>query len=185
MTLAAGVVAILGIIIVFGGGGGDDDSLVAEPTVAVTTPTSGPTLPAHTPGVPPESPPQVAGEEVTTESGLVYIDFSPGSGEESVDLDTVAVNYSGWLQETGELFDSSLSRATAFQVVIDIGQVIAGWDEGLVGIAEGGKRRLIIPPDLAYADVGAGETIPPNATLIFDVELVDILVPSGAAENSE
>ena len=175
LTLFAGAIAILGIIVLVGGGDGDD-SLVANPTVAVTTPAPGPTLPAHAPGVPLESPPQVAGEEITTESGLVYIDFFPGTGEVAQIGDTVAVDYTGWLQDTGKMFDSSLNRAEAFQVLIGVGQVIEGWDEGLAGIAEGGKRRLIIPPELAYADVGAGDTIPPNATLIFDIELVDILI---------
>ena len=177
LTLFVSSLAVLGIIVLVGGGDGDD-SLVVDPTVAVTTPTPGPTLPAHTPVVPLESPPQVVGEEITTESGLIYIDFLPGTGEVAQIGDTVAVDYTGWLQDTGKMFDSSLSRTEAFQVVIGVGQVIEGWDEGLEGMAEGGKRRLIIPPELAYADVGAGDTIPPNATLIFDIELVDILIPA-------
>ena len=175
-TLVAGIVAVLLIIVVFGGTGGSDD-LVLNPTPAVT-PTPAPTAPAQTPGVPPESPPEIVGEEITTESGLVYIDFEPGTGEEAETGATVAVNYSGWLQDTGELFDDSISRTSAFQVIIGVGQVIPGWDEGLVGIKEGGKRRLIIPSDLAYGEAGSGDSIPPNAVLIFDIELVVILIPA-------
>ncbi|HEY5625709.1 MAG TPA: FKBP-type peptidyl-prolyl cis-trans isomerase, partial [Dehalococcoidia bacterium] len=178
LTLAASVIAVIGVIILFGGG--DDDELVANATTPAVTFAPTPSLPAHTPGVAPESPPEITGEEITTESGLIYIDFEPGTGEIAKAGDAVAVNYSGWLQETGVLFDSSISRTAAIQVVIGAGQVIAGWDEGLQGMAEGGKRRLIIPPELGYGDVGSGGTIPPGATLIFDVELVDILVPAPA-----
>ena len=174
LTLAAGVIAILGIIIVFGGGGGDDE-LVVAPTTPADASTPGPTAPAQTPGVPDESPPDVTGEEVTLDSGLVYIDFDPGTGEVAQTGDTVAVNYTGWLQDTGELFDSSISRDSTFSVVIGAGGVIQGWELGLPGLAEGGTRRLIIPAELAYGEGGSGETIPANATLIFDIELVDIL----------
>jgi peptidylprolyl isomerase len=176
-TLITGIVAVLIIIILLGGSGGE--KLVVDPTAAVTTPTPTPTVPGQTPGVAPESPPEIAGEQITTESGLVYIDFEPGTGEIARIGDTVAVNYTGWLQDTGVMFDSSVSRTSAFQVVIGAGDVIQGWDEGLQGIAEGGKRRLIIPPGLAYGETGQG-SIPPNATLIFDIELVDILVPAPA-----
>ena len=176
LTLAAGVIAILGIIILLGGGSGDE--LVVNPTTSAVTPTPGPTAPGHTPGVPPESPPEIAGEEITTESGLVFIDFEPGTGEEAVEGASVAVNYSGWLQATGELFDSSISRTAAFQFVIGTGTVIPGWDEGVQGMTVGGKRRLIIPPELGYGEFGSGESIPGNATLIFDIELVTILVPA-------
>ncbi len=182
LTLVASVIAVLAVVILVGGDG--DENLVANPTTPAVTPTPAPTVPAHTPGVPPESPPEIAGEEITTESGLVYIDFEPGTGEVAQASDTVAVNYSGWLQETGELFDSSISRTAALRVVIGAGGVIAGWDEGLQGMTEGGSRRLIIPGDLAYGEAGnlnATPPIPPNATLIFDVELVDILIPAPPA----
>ncbi len=174
VTLAAGVIAILGIIIVFGGGGGDDE-LVVAPTTPADAPTPGPTPPAQTPGTPDESPPDVTGEEVTLDSGLVYIDFDPGTGDVAQTGDTVAVNYTGWLQDTGELFDSSISRESTFPVVIGAGGVIQGWELGLPGLAEGGSRRLIIPAELAYGEAGSGSTIPANATLIFDIVLVDIL----------
>jgi hypothetical protein len=174
LTLAAGVIAVIGIIVLFGGGS-DDDSLVVEPTVAVTTPTPGPTAPAQTPGVADESPPDIAGEGEVLESGLAFVDFDPGSGDVAQVGDTIAVNYTGWLQDTGEMFDSSIPRPTTFEVTIGAGGVIQGWEEGLPGMAVGGSRRLIIPADLAYGETGQG-SIPGSATLIFDITLVDILV---------
>jgi peptidylprolyl isomerase len=147
------------------------DILAPLPT---PTPSAAPTAPAQTPGLPPASPPEVDGDEIETESGLIYIDVEEGSGDEAMTGDRVAVNYSGWLQDTGVLFDSSIDSPTAYTVVMGAGGVIPGWEEGLVGMKEGGIRRLIIPPDLAYGVEGQGE-IPPNATLIFDIELVDIL----------
>jgi len=177
-TVIASVIGILIVIIVVGGIGGGGDDLVANPTV---TPTPAPTLPAQTPGVPDDNPPDVTGEEVTLDSGLVYIDFAPGAGEVAQTGDTVAVNYTGWLQDTGARFDSSIDRTSTFGVTIGAGGVIQGWDLGLPGLAEGGTRRLIIPADLAYGDVGSGDTIPPGATLIFDIVLVDILTKAPAA----
>jgi peptidylprolyl isomerase len=179
-TLIASVVGVLIIIILVGGGGGGDE-LVANPTTPAVTPTPAPTLPAQTPGVPPENPPEITGEQITLDSGLVYIDFQPGTGEVAQTGETVAVNYSGWLQETGELFDNSIDKTQPIRVTIGAGQVIQGWDLGLPGMTEGGKRRLIIPPELGYGETGSGDDIPPNATLIFDVELVDILTPAPTA----
>ena len=178
-TLIASVVGILIIIIVFAGGDGGDE-LVANPTTPAVTPTPAPTVPAQTPGVPDDNPPDVTGEEVTLESGLVYIDFAPGAGEVAQTGDTVAVNYTGWLQDTGKRFDSSIDRTSTYQVIIGAGGVIQGWDEGLPGLAEGGTRRLIIPPELAYGEAGS-VSIPSNATLIFDIILVDILTKAPAA----
>ncbi|MCH7483638.1 MAG: FKBP-type peptidyl-prolyl cis-trans isomerase [Chloroflexi bacterium] len=178
-TLIASVVGILIIIIVFAGGDGGDE-LVANPTTPAVTPTPAPTVPAQTPGVPDDNPPDVTGEEVTLESGLVYIDFVPGAGEVAQTGDTVAVNYTGWLQDTGKRFDSSIDRTSTYQVIIGAGGVIQGWDEGLPGLAEGGTRRLIIPPELAYGEAGS-VSIPSNATLIFDIILVDILTKAPAA----
>jgi peptidylprolyl isomerase len=148
------------------------DILAPLPT---PTPSPAPTAPAQTPGAAPATPPEISGEEITTASGLVYIDFGPGTGEEAQTGDRLAVNYSGWLQATSVLFDTSLDQATAYTVVLGSGGVIKGWEEGLVGMKEGGKRRLIIPPGLAYGEAGQGDTIPPNSTLIFDIELIDIL----------
>ena len=134
-----------------------------------------------TPCVPDENPPDVTGDKVTLASGLVYIDFAPGTGEVAQTGATVAVNYTGWLQDTGARFDSSIDKPQPYQVAIGLSSVIEGWHQGLPGLAEGGTRRLIIPADLAYGDVGSGSIIPPGATLIFDIVLVDILTAAPVA----
>ncbi len=112
-------------------------------------------------------------EEVTTSSGLKYIDMEVGSGKSPLSGQGVVVHYTGTLED-GTKFDSSVDRDKPFSFTIGIGRVIQGWDEGVMGMNIGGKRRLIIPPELGYGTRGAGGVIPPNATLIFDVELLDI-----------
>jgi len=109
----------------------------------------------------------------TTDSGLGYYDIVTGEGAEAASGQTVSVQYSGWLED-GTLFDSSVTRGEPFTFTLGTGGVIPGWEEGLVGMKVGGKRQLIIPAALAYGESGAGSTIPPNATLIFDIELLDI-----------
>ena len=126
--------------------------------------------------------------EVTTASGLQYTDEVVGAGDTPQRGDYVVVHYTGTLQD-GTKFDSSLDRGEPFVFQIGVGQVIPGWDEGVGSMKVGGKRKLIIPPDLGYGARGAGSVIPPNATLIFDVELLgiprvkveDIQVGDGAA----
>jgi len=110
---------------------------------------------------------------ITTASGLKYEDLTVGSGAEAVAGKTVSVHYTGWL-ENGTKFDSSLDRGEPFQFQLGAGEVIAGWDEGVAGMKVGGKRRLMIPSNLGYGARGAGGVIPPNATLIFEVELLAI-----------
>ena len=110
---------------------------------------------------------------VTTDSGLKYIDNKTGDGEYPNVGDKVVVHYTGTLED-GTKFDSSSDRGQPFEFTIGVGQVIKGWDEGVISMKIGGKRKLIIPPELAYGSRGAGRVIPPNATLIFEVELLDI-----------
>ncbi|MGB3494469.1 MAG: FKBP-type peptidyl-prolyl cis-trans isomerase [Elainellaceae cyanobacterium] len=112
-------------------------------------------------------------ETITTESGLQYIDVEEGSGAMPQTGQTVVVHYTGTL-ENGTKFDSSRDRNQPFSFRIGVGQVIKGWDEGVATMRVGGQRQLIIPPDLGYGARGAGGVIPPNATLLFDVELLRI-----------
>jgi FKBP-type peptidyl-prolyl cis-trans isomerase len=111
----------------------------------------------------------------TTKSGLKYMDEKVGTGEIAMKGDTVTVNYTGWLYTDGKRgakFDSSLDRNQPFQFRLGARQVISGWDEGVEGMKVGGKRQLIIPPDLGYGARGFPGVIPPNSTLEFEVELL-------------
>lgn len=110
---------------------------------------------------------------ITTPSGLKYIDTEVGTGASPTTGQTVKVHYTGTLTD-GKKFDSSVDRGQPFSFKISVGQVIKGWDEGVATMKVGGKRTLIIPPDLGYGERGAGGLIPGNATLLFDVELLDI-----------
>ncbi len=112
-------------------------------------------------------------ETITTDSGLQYVDLVVGNGDSPQTGQTVIVHYTGWLED-GTKFDSSVDRGEPFDFEIGRGGVIAGWDEGVATMQVGGKRRLIIPPDLAYGARGSGGVIPPNATIIFEVELLEI-----------
>lgn len=111
-------------------------------------------------------------------SGLQYEDTQVGSGEEAKSGDHVTVHYTGWLQEpdgsAGKKFDSSKDRNSPFQFPLGAGHVIKGWDEGVQGMKVGGVRTLVIPSALGYGARGAGGVIPPNATLIFEVELLGV-----------
>jgi peptidylprolyl isomerase len=110
---------------------------------------------------------------ITTESGLKYYDLKTGTGDSPEAGQTVLVHYTGWLTD-GTQFDSSVDRGEPFSFVLGEGSVISGWDEGLATMKVGGKRQLVIPPDLGYGDQGSGSVIPPGATLIFEVELLAI-----------
>ena len=101
------------------------------------------------------------------------MDLVKGAGREAHVGETASVHYTGWLKD-GSKFDSSLDRGQPFQFRLGAGRVIKGWDEGVVGMNIGSKRKLIIPPYLGYGKRGAGRVIPPNATLIFEVELLDL-----------
>lgn len=118
-------------------------------------------------------PMKVSGQPTTTASGLQYWDIVVGTGATAAPGSTVKVHYSGYLA-SGEKFDSSRDRGEPFSFPLGAGQVIKGWDEGVGGMKVGGQRQLRIPPELGYGAAGAGGTIPPNATLIFDVELLEV-----------
>jgi FKBP-type peptidyl-prolyl cis-trans isomerase FkpA len=110
------------------------------------------------------------GKEVTTSSGLQYIDLNGATAQAG---QTVTVHYSGWL-ESGKKFDSSVDRGQPFSFPLGAGRVIKGWDEGVQGMKVGGKRKLVIPSNLGYGARGAGGAIPPHATLIFELELLGV-----------
>ena len=114
---------------------------------------------------------------ITTDSGLQYEDITVGSGAPAQAGQQVSVHYTGWLYNDsikGAKFDSSKDRNDPFGFRLGAGQVIKGWDEGVQGMKVGGARTLVIPPELGYGARGAGGVIPPNATLMFDVELLGV-----------
>jgi FKBP-type peptidyl-prolyl cis-trans isomerase len=119
------------------------------------------------------SPLKVNGQPTTTASGLQYWDIVVGSGATATPGSTVKVHYTGFLT-AGQKFDSSRDRGQPFSFPLGAGQVIKGWDEGVAGMKVGGQRQLRIPPELGYGAAGAPGAIPPNATLIFDVELLAV-----------
>ena len=119
------------------------------------------------------SPTKIEGKTTKTASGLEYFDIKVGTGDASVKGKSVDVHYTGWLI-SGKKFDSSVDRKDPFSFLLGGGQVIKGWDEGVAGMKIGGKRQLRIPPELGYGARGAGNVIPPNAALIFDVELLAV-----------
>lgn len=110
---------------------------------------------------------------ITTTSGLQYEEVRIGTGATARTGQEVVVHYTGWLTD-GRKFDSSRDRGEPFAFPLGAGQVIAGWDEGVEGMQVGGLRMLTIPPQLGYGEFGAGGVIPPNATLVFEVELIDV-----------
>ncbi|HEX9626014.1 MAG TPA: FKBP-type peptidyl-prolyl cis-trans isomerase [Acidiferrobacterales bacterium] len=112
--------------------------------------------------------------EMISDTGLKYEDLATGDGDTARAGQNVSVHYTGWLTD-GAKFDSSRDRNDPFQFQLGAGRVIRGWDEGVQGMKVGGVRKLTIPPQLAYGTRGAGGVIPPNATLVFEVELLGIL----------
>ena len=117
------------------------------------------------------------GKTVTTPTGLQITDSKAGTGATPKTGQTCVMHYTGWLSDggkKGKKFDSSVDRGSPFEFPIGMKRVIAGWDEGVATMKVGGKRTLIIPPELGYGARGAGGVIPPNATLIFDVELLEV-----------
>jgi peptidylprolyl isomerase len=130
-------------------------------------------LPANTRGGPPALP--EGANLVTNASGLRFYVLQAGGGEKPTAGQSVRVHYTGWLESNGTKFDSSLDRGSPFVFAVGRGNVIKGWDEAVLDMQVGEKRRLVIPPELGYGDRGAGRgLIPPGATLIFDVELLGL-----------
>jgi FKBP-type peptidyl-prolyl cis-trans isomerase len=157
----------------------------AAATPATGTPPASVTAPAKTAPAPAPAPatlpPEVEAARKAAESlGLVIKDLKVGSGEVALPGAVVRVHYTGWLYDPkapegkGQKFDSSLDRGDPFVFPLGAGRVIRGWDLGVAGMQPGGKRRLVIPADLGYGERGAGGAIPPNATLTFDVELLNV-----------
>jgi FKBP-type peptidyl-prolyl cis-trans isomerase len=143
-----------------------------QTTGSATTSTTTTTPPAGS--APTSAPTAAAGQEVTMPNGLKYQDLTVGTGALAESGMTASVHYTGWLTD-GTKFDSSVDRGQPFSFTLGRGQVIRGWDEGVQGMRVGGKRKLTIPPDLGYGASGTGGgVIPPNATLVFDVELLDV-----------
>ena len=120
-----------------------------------------------------DGPTAVSGKPVTTASGLQYWEIKKGTGKPAQAGKKVSVHYTGWLTD-GKEFDSSRDSGEPIPFQLGVGQVIKGWDEGIAGMKVGGKRQLRIPPALGYGPRGFGSSIPPNATLVFDVELMDV-----------
>jgi FKBP-type peptidyl-prolyl cis-trans isomerase len=127
--------------------------------------------PARVPNT--SAPTKVTGEGVKTDSGLQYSDIKVGTGNEAKSGDKVKVHYTGWFT-SGKKFDSSVDAQQPYSFTLGQGNVIKGWDEGVAGMKVGGKRQLRIPPELAYGEQGYKNIIPPNSTLIFDVQLLAV-----------
>jgi FKBP-type peptidyl-prolyl cis-trans isomerase len=120
-----------------------------------------------------DSPAKVSGGPKATASGVQYWEIKPGTGAAAANGKTVTIHYTGFLED-GKKFDSSVDRGRPFSFHMGEGSVIKGWDDGIAGMKVGGKRQLKVPPAAAYGDQGKGGVVPPNATLIFDVQLVDV-----------
>jgi FKBP-type peptidyl-prolyl cis-trans isomerase len=170
ILLSVGLMLVCVVVLVLGQLGSKPDTAVAanlnqQTPVAPTTVIENNTLIA--------SNTMSDANAVTTPSGLKYIELQEGTGATPQPKQTVVVHYTGTLED-GTKFDSSRDRGQPFSFTIGVGQVIKGWDEGLSTMKVGGRRQLIIPSELGYGSRGAGGVIPPNATLLFDVELLDV-----------
>lgn len=129
----------------------------------------------------PAEPVEPAAKEIITRSGLKYVDLKVGEGDEARPTQVVEVHYTGWLTD-GTKFESSHDANEPLAFRVGAGDVLKGWDEGVVGMKVGGKRRLVLPPELGYGKLGAGSVVPPNATLVFEFELLGVRNPSQERE---
>src|SRR6478736_5629012 len=157
--------------------------IVLASAFALAAQTSGhKTTPVRVPNT--NAPTKVTGDGVKTDSGLQYWDIKVGTGQVANDGDKVKVHYTGWFT-SGKKFDSSVDAHQPYSFTIGKSEVIKGWDEGVTGMKVGGKRQLRIPPELAYGEKGYKDIIPPNSTLIFDVQLLAVTpAPTPAAAPS-
>jgi peptidylprolyl isomerase len=180
VLISFAVMVVCALVVWVSQWGGSSQGAIASELPKPTTTVGNATLIAQAPAQPSTSADDLTLDEepladntITTESGLQYVDIVEGTGATPEAGQTVTVHYTGTLED-GTKFDSSRDRNRPFSFRIGAGQVIRGWDEGLATMKVGGQRRLIIPPELGYGARGAGGVIPPNATLIFDVELLSI-----------
>jgi FKBP-type peptidyl-prolyl cis-trans isomerase FkpA len=158
-----------GVTLAAGCDGGETPTAGGGGNVPAANNPPGPTAGAGAPAAPAKVDP---GDYKTRPSGLKYAVLKPGDGPEAKEEQNVFVHYTGWLQSNGKKFDSSLDRGEPIEFPLGHGAVIKGWEEGVLGMKVGEQRQLVIPPKLAYGPEGRPPVIPPNSTLIFDVELV-------------
>ncbi len=182
ILISFAVVVALSLVVVLSllfGSGNSQEQTAASPASETNQPRAEQPAPVAAAANPPEetetsmSNPTASDDLQTTESGLQYVDLTVGEGASPQSGQQVVVHYTGTLED-GTKFDSSRDRGQPFTFTIGVGQVIAGWDEGVGSMKVGGRRKLVIPPKLGYGERGAGGVIPPNATLLFDVELLRI-----------
>lgn len=169
-VLILSIVLVLTAVVVFTQMFGKNTS---TNTSAPTTATGSTTLTTSSPSPIPSDATPSADSTSSLQAGLKIEDIKVGTGKEVKSGDTIKINYLGTL-ENGQKFDSSYDRKEPFETQIGVGQVIKGWDLGVIGMKVGGKRKLTIPSELGYGSRGAGNVIPPNATLIFELELLDV-----------
>ena len=167
LLVAVIIVALAVILFITQGSDTSDTTTTSEQTAEETAAPAEETAPEETA----PSDPEPSDPPSTPQIGIE--DLVVGTGSEAVAGKQVVVHYTGWLED-GTQFDSSLDRGEPFEFGLGMGQVIVGWDQGVAGMLEGGQRRLTIPPEYGYGPAGAGGVIPPNATLIFEVELLEV-----------